>query len=220
MGKSLNVFCDESGDTGFDNGASKYYVVSLVFHDNRFDISNQLNKFKHDPVFHTGPIIRREDTFKNMSVIERKHYLNKLVILYSILPITHKEFIYKKKGFNENESHILFSLVKDISFFLNANIEYFMQFDAIKIYYDNGQQIVFHALVDAFNLLKHKIILKNNVRQEKYRLLQIADFISSLKLVEMKFANGELSKSEQRMFENKSDFKRTYLRLLSKKEFK
>ncbi len=31
MKKILSVFVDEGGDTGFENGASNYYVVSLVF---------------------------------------------------------------------------------------------------------------------------------------------------------------------------------------------
>lgn len=97
MKKILSVFVDESGDTGFENGASKYYVVSLVFHEQNNDISSQLNRFKNDPVFHVGPIIRKEDNFKYMNISERKRYLNKVLILYSILPILHKEFEYKKK---------------------------------------------------------------------------------------------------------------------------
>ena len=69
MKKVLSVFIDESGDTGFEFGASKYYVVSLVFHEQNNDISSQLNKFKDDPVFHVGPIIWREDNFKNKSYL-------------------------------------------------------------------------------------------------------------------------------------------------------
>lgn len=72
MKKILSVFVDESGDTGFENGASKYYVVSLVFHEQNNDISSQLNKFKSDPVFHVGPIIRKEDEFKKYEYIGEK----------------------------------------------------------------------------------------------------------------------------------------------------
>lgn len=50
--RKLSVFIEESGDTGFEFGASRYYVVSLVFHEQNNDISSQLNKFKDDPVFH------------------------------------------------------------------------------------------------------------------------------------------------------------------------
>jgi len=48
MEKVLSVFIDESGDTGFGYGAFKYYVVSLVFHNQSDNISSQLDKFKND----------------------------------------------------------------------------------------------------------------------------------------------------------------------------
>ena len=44
MKKVLSVFIDESGDTGFEFGASKYYVVSLVFHEQNNDINNAVKK--------------------------------------------------------------------------------------------------------------------------------------------------------------------------------
>ena len=36
-----------------------------------------------------------------MNISERKRFLNKILILYSILPVLHKEFEYKKKEFDE-----------------------------------------------------------------------------------------------------------------------
>lgn len=114
MKKILSVFIDESGDTGFEYGSSKYYVVSLVFHEQNNDISSQINKFRNDPVFHVGPIIRREDNFKNMPLDERKKYFNKALILFTILPIIHKEFIYRKKEFDEDDAKALARLAKNI----------------------------------------------------------------------------------------------------------
>ena len=134
----LSVFIDESGDTGFEFGASKYYVVSLVFHEQNNDISSQLNKFKDDPVFHVGPIIWREDNFKNIDLFERKRYLNKILILYTILPILHKEFIYNKKEFDEDDAKTLARLARDTHSFLMQHYDYFSAFDLINVYYDKG----------------------------------------------------------------------------------
>ena len=220
MGKSLNVFCDESGDTGFEEGSSKYYIVSLVFHDKKDDIASQLNGFSNNPPFHIGPIIRNEKDYKVCNLNERKNYLHRIMVLFSILPVLHKTFIYKKKDFSKNEMRILNTLTRDFSLFLRDNNKYFSMFDTINVYYDNGQQIVSRALLKSFSFVENKLIFKKDVKQEKYRLTQIADFVCSLKLVEIKFNNGELSKSESRMFENRKEFRRTYLRLLSKKEFK
>ena len=203
MKKVLSVFIDESGDTGFEFGASKYYVVSLVFHEQNNDISSQLNKFKDDPVFHVGPIIWREDNFKNIDLFERKRYLNKILILYTILPILHKEFIYNKKEFDEDDAKTLARLARDIHSFLMQHYDYFSAFDLINVYYDKGQQVVYKALAQAFGISGYPAEFKKEVKQEKYRLAQVADYITSIRLTELKMNAGTLSKSEERFFENK-----------------
>lgn len=65
MKKILSVFCDESGDSGFAKKKPQdFYIVTLVFHNQKDDISSQINKFKSNPTFHAGPLIRREDELK------------------------------------------------------------------------------------------------------------------------------------------------------------
>lgn len=220
MKKVLSVFIDESGDTGFEFGASKYYVVSLVFHEQNNDISSQLNKFKDDPVFHVGPIIRREDNFKNIDLFERKRYLNKILILYTILPILHKEFIYNKKEFDEDDAKTLARLARGTHSFLMQHYDYFSAFDLINVYYDKGQQVVYKALAQAFGISGYPAEFKKEAKQEKYRLAQVADYVTPIRLTELKMNAGTLSKSEERFFENKKVFKRVYLRSLNKKIFK
>ena len=87
-----------------------------------------------------------------MNLLERKRFLNKILILYSILPIRHKEFEYKKKEFGENKAKALLKLAKDIHAFLMQHNDYFSSFDLINIYYDKGQQIVYSALAQAFGI--------------------------------------------------------------------
>ena len=43
MKKILSVFIDESGDFGFIKGASKYYLITLVFHNQSIDINPNIN---------------------------------------------------------------------------------------------------------------------------------------------------------------------------------
>ena len=54
--KILSVFIDESGDFGFIKDASKYYLTTLVFHDQSIDISSNIEKIKDKPVFWLFPI--------------------------------------------------------------------------------------------------------------------------------------------------------------------
>ena len=58
MKRRLSIFVDESGNVGFNSeGASSFYIVCMVFHDQKDDISEQLNKIKNEPVFHVGHLL-------------------------------------------------------------------------------------------------------------------------------------------------------------------
>lgn len=46
MKKILSVFIDESGDFGFIKGASKYYLITLVFHNQSIDINPNIEKIR------------------------------------------------------------------------------------------------------------------------------------------------------------------------------
>ena len=81
MEKILSVFIDESGDFGFIKDASKYYLIILVFHDQKDNISSNIERIKDKPVFHAGPIIRRDHLSKiHLSKIE-KDYFNQYLCL-------------------------------------------------------------------------------------------------------------------------------------------
>lgn len=87
MEKILSVFIDESGDFGFIKDASKYYLITLVFHDQSIDISSNIEKIKDKPVFHAGPIIRREYPFQNESMEDRKKIFQTVFMFTMGLPI-------------------------------------------------------------------------------------------------------------------------------------
>ena len=43
--KELSIFVDESGDFGEYNHHSPYYIITMVFHNQNDDISEDINKF-------------------------------------------------------------------------------------------------------------------------------------------------------------------------------
>ena len=71
-GKVLSIFIDESGDVGFIKDASKYYIITFVMHNQNDDIKSNIEKIKDYPIFHAGPIIRREYPFDNMEMKDYK----------------------------------------------------------------------------------------------------------------------------------------------------
>ena len=72
--KLLSAFVDESGDDGFGKeGSSEFYIFTMVFHDQRLSIESNVEKIARLPVFHAGPILRREEPFDNDEPEERKN---------------------------------------------------------------------------------------------------------------------------------------------------
>ena len=80
------MFVDESGDLGLKNKGKSYYIISLVFHDQNYDISEELNKLDreladlHCPkgAVHTEPLIRREAPYEEFTPNERRSIFTKL----------------------------------------------------------------------------------------------------------------------------------------------
>ena len=219
MRKSLSVFCDESGDSGFtNNNIHGFYIVTLLFHDQNENISQQLNRFSKFPTFHAGPLVRREDEYKDLEISERQKLLNSILIFTSILPIKCKTFVFNKEIFGNDKKRFLSKLTNTIKEFLISKQDFFGKYDEIIIYYDGGQQIVSKALFNAFNETGYPFIFKHEVTSEKYRLFQVCDFICFISLVNAKYEkNRKLSNSELKMMD-KRHFKNLYLRTIRKKE--
>lgn len=71
--KELSIFVDESGDFGGYKHHSPYYIISMVFHNQDNNISNEIDKFNNELVLlgleshhciHNGTIIRKEPLTK------------------------------------------------------------------------------------------------------------------------------------------------------------
>ena len=219
MEKILSVFVDESGDTGDSGQTSKYYIVSFVFHNQSIDISSQINRVKNELPFHVGPIIRKEKPYDLLEIKDRTKLLRKILVWLTTIPIESKSFVYTKKEMDFNKNKLLMKLARDIYNFLESNKDYFTSFDKIIVYYDKGQQVVDKALLQSFGIIGFNVEFKADVKAEKYRLFQLTDFVCSLKLIETKMNNRELSKYESIFFNDPKSFKKYYLKALRKKQF-
>ncbi len=221
MKKVLSIFVDESGNVGFNSeGASEFYIVSLVFHNQSYDIGEQLNKIKNNPVFHVGPIINGKDEYANLKPRERQKLLNKILIFTSIIPINQKTFVYDKNDFNEDRYKLLHRMSNDLNAFLLSNQEFFLSFDETIVYYDGGQQIVSNALAFAFGSVGFNVTFKERVKPENYRLFQVADFISTIMLISSKLNKHKKLSRNEAAFLDQRHLKNLYLRTIKKKELK
>ena len=221
--KELSVFIDESGDFGEYQGESPFYIVTLVFHNQSNDISNQISMLNkqlsdcgfQDKYIHTHPIIRREPPYSNLSIDERRKILNKLLRFTMSCDIKYFNIVIDKKE-APNKHKLSAKIANSLSNFIRSNLSYFQDFDKIIVYYDNGQQELSLIINTILNTEFSNVDFRNASPQE-YKLLQVADFICSMELLKQKFDNKILTQSERNFFYKPQELQKNYFKSIRKK---
>ena len=217
--RELSVFVDESGDLG---GESKYYLMALIFHDQDNHLAGSIALYERslamrnlpDVTLHFGPLLHAHDEYRTMSVRQRSAMLSSFGTFAQHTPFRYRVFQYQKDHFATNEK-LFAKMRQDISGYLFDHLGEFQIFDAVKIYYDNGQPLITQVLHAAFEyaLAKNAIVYKDSKPQD-YRLFQMADFVCGIELTATKYAAHETSTTEKMFFGTWRDFKKNYLRKL------
>lgn len=221
----LSIFIDESGDFGEYDYHSPYYIISMVYHDQSVDISaplralsSQLRSIGYpDHCVHTGPIIRRENEYEYETIEKRRKIFNYMITFIKHIDIRFKCFYIEKKHI-EDSVEAVGKLSKQIANFIRNHYQEFLEYDTVKIYYDNGQQEVSKLLSTVFNALLPSVLIRKVIPSD-YRLFQVADLLCSMELVQLKIDAGTISASEMEFFGNVRDLKKNYLKPLMKKEW-
>lgn len=132
----------------------------MVFHDQKENVHSAIIKLNqelsylnlNDLCIHTGPLIRKEEIYINMSLDERRRIFNKMVAFIRQIGIRYKKFYIEKKQMSDVVD-AAGKLSKQISQFSHEHFEEFLSFDDVKIYYDNGQVEVNKIISSVFNSL-------------------------------------------------------------------
>ena len=109
------------------------------------------------------------------------------------------------------------NIAKQLSGFIDQNLEYFHNFERIVVYYDNGQVEVTRILSSVFNALLENVEFRKVIPAD-YRLFQVADMICTFELLKLKIQNHSFSKSEQIFFGSINDLKRNYLKIVNRQD--
>lgn len=224
--KELSIFVDESGDFGECQKHAPYYIVTMVFHNQAVDISdniNFLNKslkqigYGDEQAIHTEPLIRREKPYQYFQPNERRAIFSKLYYFTLKCNIKYKSFVFHKIEY-ESKFKLEVKIAKELSQFIRDNLSYFQEYEKVILYYDNGQ----HELNRILNTVLATQLNNYDIRRvlpSDYRLFQVADLICTLELLRIKTESGKLSNSEERIFHSIRDLKRDFLKGIRKKEF-
>ncbi|MDO4499621.1 MAG: ABC transporter [Coriobacteriaceae bacterium] len=224
--RELSIFVDESGS---QNGHSAYVIVSLVFHEQDEVLDSYISAMEEDLArkglpnlpFHASPLMYGKGPYKGLEMDVRKKMLACFEAFCRRAPFSCKSFSYKR---SEVEEPSLFTarFKRDLVVFLTDNLEYFQNFDCVKIYYDNGQQMVTAALHSALDfILSKEAVLYRMANAWEYRLSQVADCICTLELTDIKFQRNELTETDIKVFgTNYSAFRKNHLKHIQKKEIR
>lgn len=220
----LGIFIDESGDVGSN---SEFYLITMVFHDQSLSIDANELKLRHElslidrqpvPAVHSGPIVRKEDEWKNIDLDKRRKAFFKMFSFVRLCPISYKTFSIRKKECADRFA-LRGRLANELGAFLRDNLEFFQGFSSVIVYYDNGQALV----SDLINTVLCAYLTNVDVRKivpSEYRLSQVADMICTLELMWMKAESSTgMSKSELIFFESRRRLNKVFLKTLKRLEF-
>ena len=110
-------------------------------------------------------------------------------------------------------------IFRDLRQYLYNHESFFAGFDETVIYYDKGQHNLSSVLNLAFADAPFSNAFHDAVKPELYRLFQVADFVSTIRLLEEKWADKTISEFEA-SFIDKWHCKNVYLKMLNRKVMK
>ena len=221
--EELSIFVDESGDAG---ETSRFYLITLVFHEQHKRIEDIVTPYSRalkekglpDIPMHLGPLLQGHDEYEYMDVGTRKGLLYSFTVLIQHLPFSYVTFAYKKAEFRNESANLLSRMKRDLVLALFDGLEYFQGFETVKIYYDNGQEIVTKALHDAIEYaLARNAIVYRDATPSDYRFFQVADYLCTLELTALKYQRKTESTTDKRFFGEWGSFKKNYLKKIRKK---
>ena len=221
--KELSIFVDESGDFGDYAEHSSYYIISLVMHNQANSIQKEIQDLEHRlstlgyPMhcMHAGPIIRNEQEYRKDTLENRQKLLKALMAFVRRIDISCKVIAIEKKHILDPLEAVS-KLSKMLARFIKDNYEFFIDYDVVKVYYDNGQVEITKLLSSVFNALLDNVEFRR-VYPSDYRLFQVADLVCSMKLIKIKLEHHELSAAEKLFFKDTRSIQKNYLKRIEDK---
>lgn len=220
--RELSVFIDESGDLG---ETSRYYLVSFVFHDQANDITQNISKYEASlrerdlriVPMHVGPLINGNDKYRDLDKTTRARMLSTFRVFTQNLPFSYRCITYKKSDLGKNVDRFSQRMERDVTDIINENLERLQTFDSVKIYYDNEQSQVTAIVHRAFEkTLSKEALVYRNANPTQFHLLQVADYICTLELTEIKYQHHEETATDKIFFGTHTTFRKNFLRRLQK----
>lgn len=109
---------------------SKYYLITLVFHDQSADIGSHLSKYRRvlsdcgmmGIAFHLSPLMNGHREYADLSLGDRKRHLSKFLVFVQNLPFAYQTFAFRKMEFDGTDK-LLIRMKRDITSFFSITLD-------------------------------------------------------------------------------------------------
>ena len=216
----------------YDTAKDAFYIISLVFHNQTHDITQlieninvRLNLLGLSPIIndrhsiHSYNLIRNEPPY---SAVQGKFRLKLFRIMLQFMKQSEKEGIavryviidrreYKegklgKNRYQVNARSCISAIREGLKTLIVSNRESINRYDIVKIYYDNGQSALSNIINEVFlsELSEGKVVRKEKVCPQDYKLFQMADMACTLTLLSKKVDEDALTSNDRWFFEGRN----------------
>ena len=223
--RELSIFVDESGSDGLSD---RHYLLTVVMHDQSENIANSIAAYEGalrakglpDIPFHASPLMNGKDQYSGLDLRTRKMMLGSFRVFFRHMPVKYHTFAYATKQFASLDK-LAGAMRRDIVNFLFDNLAELQSYDMVKVYYDNGQDIVKQALDQSIGFVLSKgVVERRKTSMTDYRLGQAADYLCTIELAAVKYAAKEDGETYNKFFGGIGTFKKNWLKQARRKMIK
>ena len=216
------IFVDESGSDGLSD---RHHLLTVVMRDRSEGIADSIESHEGalrakglpDMPFHASPLMNGKDQYSGLDMGTRKVPLSSFRVFFRHTPVRYHTFAYATKQFTSLE-RLAGTMRRDLVNFPFDNLAELRDYDAVKVYYDNGQRSIAESphLAIEYALSRDTVVYRS-AQPSEYRLSQVADYICTMELTAIKFAEHATAATDEKFFGKWSDFKKGILKETRKK---
>ncbi|MDY5661791.1 MAG: hypothetical protein SPG07_04135 [Coriobacteriales bacterium] len=182
--------------------------MTLVFHDQTDSIAEAVTGHEAKLAgadlpnipFHSEPLMNGHKDYEFLGIEQRKVMLAYFSSFVRRLPIPYVTFVYRRSQF-EDPARPMERMGRDIPSAMVEHLGFFQPFDDVKVYYDNGQDIVKQALDRSVGkVLSKGVVRRRRTSMTDYRLEQVADYLCTIELALVKYEAKEDGETYNKFF--------------------
>ena len=213
----LSLFIDESGS---DDLRNRYYLLTLVLHEQGEDVFKSIHLYERslaekglpDIPFCASPLLNGQDGYENMGLIDRRCLLSSFRVFFRHVSVRYTCITLKTKEYGDLDG-VTAAMRKHLINFLFDKLTNFRDFDVVKIYFDDGRKSVAQAIHKAVDYaLSKDAVVYRLASSSDYRLSQIADYIYTMELSALKYADKASTATDEKFFGSWSQFRKGILK--------